>query len=233
MAKNTMDIILERVKEAGWEPISNSYQNLDTVLEFKCDEGHLVYLPWRKGRTKLECPVCKQNKLKDTPNIIKEKGARVKNRILALDQATNTTGFAIFDDKELVTYGIITADSKLTEIARDSQMKEWLISMVSIWGPDVVGLEGIQYQQMVGITTFEKLARLQGILLETCYSLGVETKICHTAVWRKHCGVKGKSRSDKKASMKMVVKKKYDVSLSDDCADAIGIGTYIAEEIYK
>ena len=54
-------------------------------------------------------------------------------------------------------------------------------------------------------------------------------KICPTATWRSHCGVKGRSRVDKKRSMKELVKKWFDVQITDDEADAIGIGKYLSD----
>jgi len=43
------------------------------------------------------------------------------------------------------------------------------------------------------------------------------------------CLNKGRSRSDKKASMQALIKEWFDISLSDDAADAIGIGKYVAD----
>lgn len=45
----------------------------------------------------------------------------------------------------------------------------------------------------MGVTVFETLARLQGILMITAYELGVSFKVCPTNTWRSHCGVKGRS----------------------------------------
>jgi hypothetical protein len=55
---------------------------------------------------------------------------------------------------------------------------------------------------------------------------GIPYRVCHTATWRNFCGVKGKTRSDRKRSMQLRVKEWYDVSVTDDCADANGIGHY-------
>lgn len=101
--------------------------------------------------------------------------------------------------------------------------------MIENWKPDLIGIEGIQYEQNFGVTTFQALARLQGVVMETCYEAGIPFKVCATNTWRAHCGVKGRTRSDKKASMQKLIKDWFDVSVSDDCADAIGIGKYVAE----
>jgi len=65
--------------------------------------------------------------------------------------------------------------------------------------------------------------------METCYDQHIAYQVCHTAVWRQHCGVKGTSRADKKMSMQMLVKKWFDISVRDDASDAIGIGKYVAD----
>jgi Holliday junction resolvasome RuvABC endonuclease subunit len=151
---------------------------------------------------------------------------------LALDQATHITGWSVFCDGELRTYGIFETTHD-DDIARCVALKEWMISMVDNWRPDLVALEGIQYQQEMGVTTFEKLARLQGILMSCLYELKIPYQVCHTQVWRSHCGVKGKARADKKKSMQLIVKDKFDVSVSNDCADAIGIGMFAADTHFK
>ena len=85
----------------------------------------------------------------------------------------------------------------------------------------------------MGVTVFETLARLQGILMETAYENGISFHICPTNTWRAHCGVKGKTRSDKKRSMQLLAKNWYDITLADDEADAIGIGKYLSDTVGK
>lgn len=109
--------------------------------------------------------------------------------------------------------------------------------MINNWKPDYIALEGIQFQDEVageskmGITVFQTLARLQGVLMDTCLELKVPFEICSTNTWRAHCGVKGRKRADKKKSMQLIVKDKYDISVTNDEADAIGIGIYLADKI--
>jgi hypothetical protein len=75
---------------------------------FECTEGHKVNLPWKKLRGKLECPICKANIYKDhTEKVVpKPRGA---TRVLALDQATKVSGYSIYDDGKLVTFGTFSA----------------------------------------------------------------------------------------------------------------------------
>lgn len=227
MAKIKVETIAEELAPDGWKVLSTDYQNLDTEMEFLCSEGHKVYAPWKKIRTKRECPVCKQNQFKQNLNIIKPK-TKGENRILALDQASHITGYSIFDGPNLVSYGTFEA-KEADEAKRFHEIKLWLISMIENWQCDVIGIEGIQYQQTMGVTTFQTLARLQGVLMDLCVELNISYVICPTNTWRAHCGVKGKARADKKRSMQLLVKEWYDVTVSDDIADAVGIGKYVTD----
>lgn len=228
MARIRIEDIRAELEHDGWKVISNEYVNLDTEMIFECDEGHKVYAPWKKIRQKRECTLCKQNSYKNQDHkvISKKKGTF---RVLALDQATKTSGYSIFDNKKLIYYGIFEADEGEKEITRDIQVKEWLVSMIENWKIDMVGLEGIQYEEKFGVTTFETLARLQGILMGTLHELNMPYKVCPTPTWRSHCGVKGKTKIEKKRSMQLLVKKWFDVQITDDEADAIGIGKYLSD----
>lgn len=231
MSKIKIEDIKEELKKDNWELVSEEYQNLESEMIFKCSEGHTVFAPWKKIRLKRDCPICKNNVFKeqDMKIIPKKKGAK---RILALDQSTRITGWSIYDSGELIKYGTFITDLD-DEIQRDRAIKNWLINMVNNWKPEYVGLEGIQYQQNMGVTTFETLARLQGILMETLLELNIEYSICPTNTWRAHCQVKGKTRIDKKRSMQLLAKQWFDISVTDDEADAIGIGKYVAEVLNK
>lgn len=227
--------IKKEANQYGWEVLSENYQNLDTEMKWKCSEGHNVYLPYKKVRNKYICPICMKNQYTffDETIIPKKKN---KQRSIGLDQATHITGYSIFDDGELIHAGTFEATAE-GEIERDVQIQNWLVQLIANWKPDIIGIEGIQLQQLnnknVGVTTYQTLARLQGILMATCYDLKVDYVICPPATWRSHCGVKGRTRADRKRSMQMKVKEWFDVSVSDDVADAIGIGRYINDKHKK
>ena len=231
MSKIKVEDIRKAAINNGWQLVSTEYKNLSTELTFICNEGHEINIPYKKVRDKWECPLCKANKYYNFSEEVKPKSKGVQ-RAIGLDQATHITGYSIFDNEELVYAGTFEATAE-DEIARDVQIQNWLIQLIHNWKPDVVGLEGIQLQQfndkMVGVTTYQTLARLQGILMATCYDLKVDYMICPPATWRNHSGVKGRSRADKKRSMQNKIKEWFDITVSDDVADAIGIGKYINE----
>ena len=231
MSKIKVEDIRKAAIDNGWQLVSTEYKNLSTELTFICNEGHEINIPYKKVRDKWECPLCKANKYYNFSEEVKPKSKGVQ-RAIGLDQATHITGYSIFDNEELVYAGTFEATAE-DEIARDVQIQNWLIQLIHNWKPDVIGLEGIQLQQfndkMVGVTTYQTLARLQGILMATCYDLKVDYMICPPATWRNHSGVKGRSRADKKRSMQNKIKEWFDITVSDDVADAIGIGKYINE----
>lgn len=231
MARIYIEDIQKELEKNNWKIVSEKYKNLDSELIFLCPEGHRVYTCWRKLRNKRECPVCEQNIFKEQEEKVSIKKPNEK-RVLALDQATRISGWSVYSNNNLLRYG--TFETQLTdEIARDITVRNWLISMINNWKPDIVALEGLQYQKNIGVTTFEILARLQGILMSAVYDCGVECVICPTQVWRSHCGVKGATRADKKRSMQLLVKKWFDITVTNDSADAIGIGKYATEKHFK
>ena len=164
-------------------------------------------------------------KTKEFHNTKKKKG---DYRILALDQATHISGYSVFNNRDLIDYGTFEAIGD-DDIERMVQVKQWMISLIDQFEIDFVGIEGIQYQTAAGVTTFEKLARLQGILAATCVEEKVKYKIVNTNTWRDHCGVKGKSRPDKKRSMQRLVEEWFQLKVSNDEADAIGLGKYFCD----
>lgn len=183
----------------------------------------------------MECPICKANIYKEQNHKVIAKPSNT-TRVLAIDQATHISGYSIYDNGVLVKYGIFETTQN-TPIERIQSIRDWLISMIHSWQPDYVGIEGIQFQEnkeyRVGVTTFEALARLQGCLMLACFDLGIPFETCPTNTWRKHCQVKGQSRTDKKRSMQILVKKWFDITVTEDEADAIGIGKYTAEVVAK
>ena len=236
MAKIKLEDIQNEIGADGWKLVSTEYVNLDTEMTFECPEGHRVFMPWKKLRTKRECPTCKQTVVVEQDDKVLPKSKGVK-RTLALDQASKVTGYAIFDDTKLIKYGTFATSSD-DDIERFTMIRAWLLSMIVSWKPDYIGLEGIQFQeegsgQKMGVTVFQTLARLQGILMITCHDNKVPFEICPTNTWRHSCGVKGKTRTDKKRSMQLLVQQWYGVKVSEDEADAIGIGHHLVGYIQK
>lgn len=232
MARFSIDQIREELKPESWDILSTKYKNLDSELIFQCPEGHEVFNTWRRMRTRRECPICNQSQFKENGHAISTKGKK-EYRLLSLDQATHITGWALFSNGKLIDFGIFETKNG-SEIERDIEIKNWFINMIKNYEPDFVAFEEVQYNENRGsLITFATLARLQGILMSTAHELKVEYVVCSIPSWRNYCGVKGRTRADQKRSMQLLVKKWYDRDVSDDCADAIGIGYYAVTKSRK
>ena len=70
MARITIESINEELAASKWKCISTEYKNLDSELQFNCEEGHLVCAPWKKIRTRRDCPVCKKNEYRFKDKIL-------------------------------------------------------------------------------------------------------------------------------------------------------------------
>lgn len=49
--------------------------------------------------------------------------------------------------------------------------------------------------------------------------------------WKGHCEIKGKKRAEQKANTIKMVRQLYGLDVSEDVADAIGIGRYATETL--
>ena len=153
-------------------------------------------------------------------------------RLLALDQATRTTGYAIFIDGKLELHDKFTVDDECIG-ERLHKIREKIATLVMDYDIDYVGFEDIQLQETVNgkesvnnVQTFKVLAEVFGILEE----LFVELKIPHTAVlsssWKSTLGIKGRTRPDQKRNAQLYIETTYNVKPTQDEADAICIGCH-------
>ena len=162
--------------------------------------------------------------------VVKEASDQVASKfIIALDQSTQLTGYAIFQDKDLIAHGVFSPSGDYEH--RIVKLRQWLLDKLEPLKPNVeVYFEDIQLQDLgggsIGITTFKKLAHVQGALIVTCIEEDIPYTIVPAATWRKTCGVKGRVRSEYKPAAQAHVLEKYGIQATEDEADAICIGEY-------
>lgn len=239
MSKIKYEDIKDATSFHGWELISKQYINLNTEMEFRCPQGHIVNTSWKKVRENFTCPICKQAEEYYGSIEIKPKSKGV-TRVLALDQATNVSGWSIYDNKELIAYGKVEFTQTNT-IERISKVRQWLINMIENWKPDKVALEDIQLQKFTNkygreneaVTSYKVLAQLQGALGITSLEKGINPIFVFPATWRSFCGISAKSRADLKRAAQLYVQKKFDKNVTQDEADAICIGNYVSGKYLK
>lgn len=224
--------VANHLQEEGWKLISNVYKNLDTELEMECPAGHRqmqTYKNWRKH------PLCEQCMAGDPYKIKKNKVPEKDSdtvRILALDAATNITGYSIFDNRDLISYGTFKTKGDNAEV-RIHEVKEWLRAAIAEWEPDFVGIENIQLQSFGNnqyqVETYRILANLQGVLIDTLLEASVDHDLVSVNTWRNYCNVgQGTGRENKKKQAQEKVKLWYNQNCTQDEADAICIGKYFS-----
>ena len=235
MARILLQQIQQEANNIQWKLISTQYQNLKSELHFICPNQHEVITTYEKWRRTPTCPICQQiQKQREKQDIISQPKGKEDYRVLALDQATKISGWAIFENGKLLQYGIYETSSEL-ESKRINDIKNWLLNMILIWKIDFVQLEDIQLQdhkedggngEKIGVTTYKVLAHLQGVLENLLFTNNIEYDIVPPATWRKYCEIKGKNKTDKKKSAQLKIKDEYNINCSLDEAEAICIGKY-------
>lgn len=230
MAAITLKLINEVLAPLGWKCLSTEYKNLDTPLVFQCHEGHKVHDTWKKVRTKATCPICNENPVKKLSEIKAAPKKKGEYRVLALDQSSHKTGWSVYDKDVLRGYGVYQSTCH-SALDRMVDIVEWLICMIDSWKPDMVGLEETQYNASAGVghDVFKLLSQVMGALMVSAAREKVKVETVLIPTWRHHCGVRGNKRTDQKRSAQLLVKKWYDISVTDDESDAICIGKYFSD----
>lgn len=234
MARIPLTQIQQEAEEQQWKLLSGEYKNLKSELTFECPKGHTVITSYEKWRRSHSCPICElAEKEKSNVDVIMAKGKN-EYRILALDQATKTSGWAIFSNGELLRHGMFILEGG-KEVDRINEIKKWVWNMVTVWNVDFVQMEDIQLQdhkeagkesEKIGVTTYKALAHLQGVLENLLYSNGIEYNIVPSSTWRQYCEIKGRNKVDKKKNAQLKVQSLYNIFVPLDEAEAICIGRY-------
>lgn len=146
-------------------------------------------------------------------------------RTLALDQASRTTGWAIYDNKTLIASGHFSIPANKIIQDRLKSFVIYLNDLIEKYHPEKIYYEGIQYQS--NIETYKKLAYIQAMIIYFSGSIPItELSPSH---WRsvikdKH-GIKfGRSRAEQKQKAQEFVEQFFNKKVTEDEADAICLG---------
>lgn len=149
----------------------------------------------------------------------------MNKRLLTLDQSSKTTGYAIFEDNKLKTYGKFTVDDDNTDI-RLVKIRQKVQELITRHNIDEVVFEDIQQQNNVAnnVQTFKILAEVYGVISEYLE----ENKIPHSTIlstsWKSALGIKGRTRPEQKKNAQNYVFENYGVKPTQDESDAVCIG---------
>lgn len=147
---------------------------------------------------------------------------------LALDMSTKSSGWAIFDNQSLKSYGCITSDNENVYKRIDKMINE-LNKILSQYKVDSIAIEDVIPEDVRNNqNVFKKLTYLQGFVLHLLNKRNITNiKFFVASEWRKKCGIKtgrGIERNTLKQKDIQFVKDQYGLDVNDDVADAICIG---------
>ena len=154
-------------------------------------------------------------------------------KLLALDQSSRITGWAVFDNGALVEFGKFDASTVGTGHGeRLVYIRSKVIDLIKKHNINQVVFEEIQLQNTVGnnVVTFKTLAYVQAVLIETFFDLGIPYTIVASTSWKSTLGIKGKAREEQKQNAQKWVVNTYAVKPTQDECDAICIGAHFTHK---
>ena len=148
-------------------------------------------------------------------------------RLLALDQASRTSGYAIFEDDKLIDFGTFTYDDADIGV-RLHKIRNKVDSLICDNNIDKVVFEDIQLQGNVAnnVQTFKTLAEVFGIIYELVTALDINHEAVLSSSWKSTLNIKGRTRPEQKKNAQIWVMNTYGVKPSQDASDAICIGAH-------
>ena len=155
-------------------------------------------------------------------------------KLLALDQASRITGYAIFEDDTLITYGKIVVDD--TDIGiRLTKIRNAVKRLVEDYNINEVVMEDIQLQNNVqnNVQTFKLLAEVFGVIYELITEMRIPVSAVLASSWKSTLGIKGKTRPEQKRNAQVYVQETYGKKPTQDECDAICIGCHALKKYYN
>ena len=148
--------------------------------------------------------------------------------LLALDQASRTTGWAVFIDDRLDAFGKIELnDSDIGD--RLVKLRAAVIQLINHYQIDEIAFEDIYMdgQRVNNVSTFKILAEVFGVIYELATELEIPNTPVLAGTWKSTLGIKGKTRPEQKRNAQQWVIDNYSMSPTQDECDAICIGAHI------
>lgn len=148
------------------------------------------------------------------------------HRIVALDQASNHTGYSVFDDAKLIKWGLLDVSELGNNTkARIKEMSRQIAELLSTYNPDLVIIEGVMGQANTHVLIV--LAQLQGCIIRVCDAADIDYVIYEPTTWRSQLDFdQGKKvkRAELKAQAVEFIRRAYKLKVEEDTCEAICIG---------
>lgn len=151
-------------------------------------------------------------------------------KFLALDQALNVSGWAVFEDGTLVAADTFTISKTAPMNKRLLGMYKNLTDLYYKYEFEKIYFEDIQLQAGNALT-YKHLAYAQAAVILWCAHMDMDYDIFAPSHWRKVLGGGfGRKRAEQKRYAIQLVQKWYNIEVSSDIADAICIGRAAIQE---
>lgn len=147
---------------------------------------------------------------------------------LALDQALQTSGYAIFENDKLIKWGIFSTKASDSIEERLYTIQQELTKLDQQYNIGYVFFEDTQKQ--VNLDTYKRLCYVQSVVMLWCRNRGgIRYNILSPSHWRKILKDKykinwGRKREEQKQAALNWVRQEYKGDFTTDSADAICIG---------
>lgn len=152
-------------------------------------------------------------------------------RLLALDQSSHITGYSIFIEDQLLTFGHFEcSDTNLGK--RLNQIIKKINELIQQYQIDEIIFEDIQLQQNKtdNVKTFKVLAEVIGVLEQNFSQQKIKYSIIPPNVWKATFKIAGKGRKQEKQMAQQHALKTYGIQCTEDEADAVCIGAHYAKK---
>lgn len=147
------------------------------------------------------------------------------SNILALDQSSHITGYAVFTKEgRLKSYGKFDFDSsnfgkRLFDLRTEIQQ---IINENEI--SEIIA-EDIQMQNN-NVTVYKALAQVLGVIQELAYENNLEFSTVVASSWKSTLSIKGKTRPEQKRNAQQYIIDTFKIKPTQDECDAICIGLH-------
>ena len=150
-------------------------------------------------------------------------------KVLALDQSTRVTGWAVFADGALQEYGKFDAENAGKEMGKRLEyIRNKVKNLIEENNVTEVIIEDIQLQGNVAnnVQTFKTLAEVFGVISELLTEMNIPQSAVLASSWKSALGIKGRARAEQKRAAQEWVVSTYNVRPTQDECDSICIGSY-------
>lgn len=152
-------------------------------------------------------------------------------KLLALDQSSKITGFAIFEDGKLLEVGKFNLDGYELE-ERLVKLRNKIKDLICDNKISEVAIEDIQMQNNVinNVQTFKTLAEVMGVIVELVTEMEIPLTIVSSNTWKSTCKIPKAGRTEEKRAAQAFVQSTFNKKVTQDEADATCLGYHYSQK---